>query len=75
MLEQGVRQARTDAIDTGCPKIIDIAVEAVQRWIEYLDELELSDFRIDTEVTVQTKGKTIKFPGIDEVAEWITSTK
>lgn len=72
-LEAHARQLSAEAVDN--PALIDTAVEVWQRWIEYLDELELSDLTVDESVTVRTAGMTIKFPSIDEVTEWITSNK
>ena len=62
--------------DTGKPdpRVLAVAREANQRYMEYLDAL-LDNICISTAVTVRVDGQTIQFENIEQVAQWITSTK
>lgn len=56
------------------PKVLAVAVEANQLYLEWLDEL-LDGVKVCTAVVVRVAGETIKFQSIEDVAAWITSSK
>jgi sulfur carrier protein ThiS len=63
--------------ETGKPdkRVLAIAAEANQRYIEYLDELETTAKPCPAEVVVEVDGETIKFQNIQDVATWLTTQK
>lgn len=77
MIESNVREINktVSGIENPSQKILAIAIEANQRFIEYLEELETSPLNICAGVTVKAEEKTIKFLSIEEIVEWITSNK
>lgn len=52
---------------------VAVVVELNQRYIETLDELLETDFFIDLGVVVETEGKTLQFPDIEQAAQWMNS--
>jgi hypothetical protein len=56
------------------PLVLAVAIEANQQYYEYLDEL-IDGVETCASVTVQVDGRTIRFPDIESVAQWITSNK
>jgi len=73
MIQQIVNEITRCALEHPTVKNLMVAIEAQQRFMEYLDELEVAEFDIDTTVTVKVDGKTIRFEGIEDVTTWITS--
>ncbi len=57
------------------PRVLALAVECYQVYIEYLDELEDSMLPSPPQsITVQVQGQTIQFKDSGDLASWITST-
>jgi hypothetical protein len=56
------------------PRGLDMAIELLQRYIDYLDELIVEGIPAfqPTSVTVKADGTTIKFENIEAVANWLT---
>jgi predicted RNA-binding protein Jag len=75
MIQQQVASIVQQAMQNGDKKSLALAVDAAQRYYEYLDELEISPLDIDTNISVQVEGKTIRFQNVEEIASWITSNK
>jgi hypothetical protein len=70
-----INQIVGEMTDTGKPdpQAVAVALESNQRWIEYLDDLELTVTVPKTAVVVKVNGTTIKFNSVEEMAAWITS--
>lgn len=74
-LDQQLQQANAGAyaaIDGGYadPRLLALAVEANQRYIEYLEEVQAMP-RFDPSVTVKVDGSTIRFENDQQFAEWL----
>lgn len=56
------------------PRGLDMAIELLQRYIDYLDELIVESIPAfqPTGVTIKADGTTIKFESIESVANWLT---
>ena len=50
---------------------VAIAIELNQRYGDVLDEMLENLSQIDTSVTVQVEGKTIRFQNEDAMSEWL----
>jgi hypothetical protein len=51
---------------------IAVIVEGYQRYLEYLDELEIAPLgKLNTGITVQVDGQTIKFKNDEDFADWL----
>lgn len=49
-------------------------MELNQRYIEILDAIEAYDMKMNAEVIVRTDGQFIKFPNIEAVSAWLSTT-
>ena len=72
MIQQTVEEITKLATDEPTEKNLALAVDAAQRYLEYLDELELNA-TVDESVTVKVEGHTIKFKNAEDMAAWITT--
>lgn len=67
-------EATFAAIDRGeaDPRLIGLAIEANQRYIEYLDDLQINFPKIDPGMTIILDKETkIRFETQDQCAEWL----
>jgi len=46
-------------------------IEAYQRYTEYLDEVKDIPVRWDTSVTIKVGGKTLRFPNMEVMADFL----
>jgi len=53
------------------PRLIGVAIEANQRYIEHLEDVQLLPLP-DRSVTVKVDGTTIRFDGDRQFAEWLS---
>lgn len=52
-------------------RVLAVGIEMNQRFIEYLDELEISPLHIQNGVDVDVDGKIIRFKNMDDFSEWV----
>ena len=73
MIQQNVieAQAKVASGEVSDPRSIGLVIEMTQRYIEYLDELEFSNFRLCPEVIVKVDGQAVKFESVDKFADWL----
>jgi hypothetical protein len=65
-----------DCVDLGNPRSRAIAIEANQRYIEYLDELRdvILSTCLDESVTIKIDGKSIRFETVNKLANFLAET-
>lgn len=74
-IEEQVKQIIAIGRENGDSRSLAVAIEAQQRWIEYLELLESLPLDTDASLTVRVDGKTIRFNSSEEMAKWIASVR
>ncbi len=59
------------ATDLDDPRSRAVLIEAYQRYTEYLDEVKDIPVRWDTSVTIKVGGKTLRFPNMEVMADFL----
>ena len=64
------RMAETGKVD---PRVLALAIECYQLYIDYLDDLETAIHIEPQSIVVKVQDQTIKFKDTGDTASWITS--
>jgi hypothetical protein len=71
-IERTVREANQVDLDQLDPRSLGLLIEINQRFIEYLDALEIADFKICTSVTAKVDGTSVRFPNTEQFSDWLS---
>ena len=71
-IEQTVREANQVDLDLLDSRSLGLLIEINQRFIEYLDALEIADFRITTCVTAKVDGTAVRFANTEMFSTWLS---
>lgn len=71
-IEQIVREANAVDLDDIDARSLGVLIEINQRFLEYLDSLELANLKICPEVIVKVDSTAVKFSNEDKFSDWLS---